>query len=106
MFDEVKEVLNSIEQVDKRVFGFISRWQSARRFSELATEYGLTKLTLHSLRHYFATQCLNAGIAEKVTTAWLGHHDSKVAKEIYQHIKSDFEDEQIKKLAKYRQVKK
>ncbi len=70
------------------------------------TNNELTKLTLHSLRHYFATQCLNAGIAEKVTTAWLGHHDSKVAKEIYQHIKSDFEDEQIKKLAKYRQVKK
>jgi len=103
----VKDRLNNdVLKVNKRVFGFISRWQSARRFSELATEYGLTKLTLHSLRHYFATQCLNAGIAEKVTTAWLGHHDSKVAKEIYQHIKSDFESEQIEKLAKYRQVKK
>jgi len=65
-----------------------------------------TNLNTHGLRHYFATQCLNAGIAEKVTTAWLGHHDSKVSKDIYQHIKSDFETEQVDKLAKYRQSKK
>ncbi len=53
-----------------------------------------------------AIQCLNAGIAEKVTTAWLGHHDSKVSKDVYQHIKSDFETEQTEKLAKYRRNKK
>jgi integrase len=105
LFDGVEEVLQEIERVDKRIFGAISRWQSARKFSELATEYGLKKLSIHGLRHYFATQCLNAGIAEKVTTAWLGHHDSKVSKDVYQHIKSDFEAEQVKKLAKYRQHK-
>ena len=105
LFDEAKEVLQEIERVDNRVFGFISKWKSTKKFSKLASEYGLKSLTMHGLRHYFATQCLEAGIAEKVTTAWLGHHDSKVAKDIYQHIKSDFENNEVKKLAKYRQNK-
>jgi integrase len=106
LFPEAKQVLSEIQHEHQRIFGSISRWQSARRVSEIASKYGLTKFTLHTLRHYFATQCLNAGIAEKVTTAWLGHHDSKVAKDIYQHIKPDFENEQIEKLTKYRSQKK
>lgn len=105
LFPEAALILKKIKNVDKRVFGSISRWQSARRFSEVASEYGLKKLSIHVLRHYFATECLNAGIAEKITTAWLGHHDSKVAKDIYQHIKPDFEREQFDKLIKYREGK-
>ncbi len=106
LFPEAKVVIDKLNRTNQRVFSLISRWQSAKRISKLATEYGFKKFTLHTLRHYFATQCLNAGIAEKVTTAWLGHHDSKVAKDIYQHIKPDFESEQVDKLSKYRANKK
>lgn len=105
LFPEAESVLNEMPRTNQRIFGSISRWQSARRFSKAATKYGLKKLTIHVLRHFFATECLNAGISEKITTAWLGHHDSKISKDIYQHIKPDFEIEQFEKLTKYRASK-
>ena len=30
-------------------------------------------LTLHSLRHYFETQCVDAGVPQFVVDAWMGH---------------------------------
>ena len=106
IFAEAKKILDKLDKTESRVFAKVSLWRSARDFSTIASQYGLNNLSLHSLRHYFATQCLNAGIAEMVTSAWLGHEDSKVTKDIYQHIKTDFETEQVNILAKYRALKK
>ncbi|MBI9008437.1 MAG: site-specific integrase [Tenericutes bacterium] len=105
LFKEAQDILNELDKTSSRVFAKVSLWRSARNFSTHATNFGLENVSLHILRHYFATQCLNAGIAKMVTSSWLGHEDSKVTENIYQHIKTDFEDEQIKKLAKYRASK-
>ena len=102
LFQDAQILLNELDKTSSRVFAKVSLWRSARNFSTHATNFGLENLSLHILRHYFATQCLNAGIAKMVTSAWLGHEDSKVTEGIYQHIKNDFENEQTKKLAKYR----
>jgi len=33
----------------------------------------LTSVSLHTLRHTFATRCLDAGIHPFIVKAWLGH---------------------------------
>ena len=106
LFEEAQDILNELDKTSSRVFAKVSLWSSARSFSTHATNFGLENVSLHILRHYFATQCLNAGIAKMVTSAWLGHEDSKVTEGIYQHIKTDFENEQTEKLAKYRASRK
>ena len=38
---------------------------------------------LHSFRHYFCSECANAGIAERVLMDWLGHRSSKMVHRYY-----------------------
>lgn len=106
LFTEAKEILSNIDHTEDIIFNQISKWQCSRMFSNYAINFGLNGLTLHVLRHYFATQCLQAGIAEKVTSAWLGHSNSLITKDIYQHINIDFEQEQLEILARYKGIKK
>ena len=45
----------------------------SRRFERLGREAGLPRLTLHGLRHTFATLALRAGVPSKVVAEVLGH---------------------------------
>jgi len=45
------------------------------------------KFTLHSVRHYFATRCIEAGIPIPTVADWLGHNDKgKLLLTVYHHI--------------------
>ena len=44
-----------------------------RRF--LGKHPDMPRLTLHSMRHSFATSCINAGIEVSKVSAWLGHRE-------------------------------
>lgn len=46
---------------------------TTRRFKRLAVQAGLPDLTVHGLRHTFATVALGSGIAGKVAQEMLGH---------------------------------
>lgn len=39
--------------------------------------------TIHSLRRFFRTTCVNAGVPERVADLWLGHNDGKSMGSIY-----------------------
>lgn len=54
--------------------------------------------TVHSLRHTFATRCIENGVPVKVLQKWLGHSDYKITMNIYVHVNSDFELETVEKL--------
>jgi integrase len=105
LFPEAKRIIDEEEKKESIIFCKVSVWQSGRKFSDIASNYGLKNLTLHVLRHYFATQCLNAGISDKVTASWLGHANSTISKEVYQHVQTEFETKEIEKLSKYRAIK-
>lgn len=46
-----------------------------------------SKFTVHSLRHYFATRCLEAGVPVQTVAAWLGHRDNgKLLLSTYAHV--------------------
>jgi len=48
-------------------------------------KYRLRKITLHGLRHTFATQLLTAGVPLAVVSAWLGHSQRSTTLNIYTH---------------------
>ena len=52
-------------------------------------------LVLHSLRHTFATRCIEKGIMPKVLAKWLGHSTTVMTMEVYTHVNNDFEKQQI-----------
>ena len=38
---------------------------------------------IHSLRHFFETFCVNAGIPQRVIDTWLGHRSDKSMAAVY-----------------------
>lgn len=70
-----------------------NHWVSAKRLNEsfvrTAAKLGLSTgrdncgFTVHSLRHFFETHCVNAGIPQRVIDAWLGHRSDRSMAAVY-----------------------
>ena len=105
IFPGVNELLKEVPHDSEEVFSFIFKNSVGHRFHHHVVKHGIEGLTLHSLRHYFATQCLEIGINDKVVQKWLGHGKLSVTKDTYQHVKPDFETTELEKMAKYRAYK-
>ncbi len=60
-------------------------------------ELGLDGVTMHTLRHTFATRCSEAGIPPKMVQKWLGHSTVEMTLNVYTHVNADFEREMTAK---------
>ena len=75
-----------------------------RRFIE---KYGIKDdsvrgdLTLHSLRHTYATRCIESGMPPKVLQNLLGHTDIKVTLDTYSDVFDNFQNENVAKVDEY-----
>lgn len=55
-----------------------------------AAQVGMARPTHHTLRHLFATRCIEAGVDIRTVAAWLGHQDNGVlALRIYGHVRDE-----------------
>ena len=52
--------------------------------------------TIHSLRHTFVTRCAELGIARHIVQRWAGHATPDMTDNVYTHLNTDFEQQQIK----------
>jgi integrase len=57
-----------------------------RAFGRAVESAGLPRLTLHGLRHSWATVALGAGVLTKVISEQLGHSSIAVTGDIYSHV--------------------
>lgn len=74
-------------QPDKRICKLSECQKSLTRACRLA---GCARLTHHSLRHLFATRCVESGIDIPTVARWLGHSDGgMVALKIYGHLRRE-----------------
>lgn len=51
--------------------------------------------TIHSLRHTFITRCAETGIARHIVQRWAGHATPDMTENVYTHLNTDFEQQQI-----------
>ena len=58
----------------------------SRRFQRLTVRLRLTGLRLHDLRHWYATECLKAGVHPKVVSEALGHSSVAFTMDVYSHL--------------------
>ena len=58
-------------------------------------------VSLHSLRHTFATRCIEAGMQPKVLQHILGHSDIKITLNTYCDAFESFQNENIAKTDEY-----
>jgi integrase len=57
----------------------------SREFDRRVERYGLPRITLHGLRHTWATLALEAGVHPKVVSERLGHANIAITLDIYSH---------------------
>jgi integrase len=57
-----------------------------RRFARLVRDAGLPPITLHGVRHSYATAALAAGEPLKVVSERLGHASTTITANLYQHV--------------------
>lgn len=70
-----------------------------RHFKKRGCELGLSPAyTFHSLRHSFATQAMESGVAVKVISVLLGHSKTATTTEIYLHLSEQFIREEMMKM--------
>jgi len=105
LFEDARVILEALPKKTTLVFSDIFPNAVSKRFSIYARQFGIN-LSLHSLRHYFASQCYAAGIDKKLVQIWLGHENYSTTIDTYTHIDTQFECEQVQRMAKYRADKK
>ena len=93
---KLKQIILDNKNASDRLFPYTTN-QVTKAFQRLQKKYKLD-YTLHSLRHTFATRCLESGVSIRVVQKWLGHSRIDTTSKIYTHILSSFEYEECKKL--------
>lgn len=69
------------------------------RFKKITEELGLSGVHFHSLRHTFATRCVEVGFEIKSLSEILGHASPKITLERYVHSSIELKRDNMKKLA-------
>jgi len=69
------------------------------RFIRRVNQYGLPRLTLHGLRHTWATLALEQGIHPRVVQERLGHSTIAITLGIYSHVTPTLHDEAAERVA-------
>lgn len=67
---------------------------------KLAKQAGIEKLSMHSLRHTFATRAIEAGMRPKTLQKLLGHSNIGITMNLYVHVSEDEKEKEMQKLEK------
>ena len=67
-------------------------------FKKFCETHGLRDFKFHTLRHTFATRCVESGMDIKVLSELLGHSSVKITLDRYVHPSMDFKKAQISSL--------
>jgi integrase len=61
---------------------------------------GITRITHHGLRHFFATVCIESGVDIPTVSRWLGHKDGgALAMRVYGHLRREHSIAQAQKVS-------
>lgn len=90
-----------IELIPKDPLKPFKSWNKDRldkEFKKITTKLKFKKITIHSLRHTFATNCIENGIDMVVLQKWLGHSSITMTLDRYTHISEEYKQSQTKKI--------
>lgn len=66
--------------------------------NKIAVKAGIPTFSMHTLRHTFATRCIEAGMKPKTLQKILGHSNISITMNLYVHVTDDEKRNEMKKL--------
>lgn len=75
-----------------------TRVNMARSLIWTCNQLGMERISVHGLRHSFATRCIECGIRPKTLQKILGHSNLNITMDLYVHVTEDALAEEMKKL--------
>jgi integrase len=67
------------------------------RLKTICKKLNMEPFTMHSLRHTFATRCIESGVPAIVLKTWLGHTDIHVTLDTYTDVFEAMENKAIER---------
>ena len=67
----------------------------------LKSEFGITDISTHSLRHSYGTRCIESGMAPVVVQRLMGHADISVTLNTYTSVYDKFKESEVDKVNQY-----
>lgn len=77
----------------RRCGRFEKSYPKAQKLANLPEHF-----TSHSLRHFFISKCVEAGINFLVIAKWVGHSSTKMIEQVYAHLSPEFKNSEMNKL--------
>ncbi len=71
-----------------------------RCLEKLCVKAGIEKISMHTLRHTFATRCIESGMKPKTLQKILGHANISMTMDLYVHVTEDEKEKEMKKFEK------
>lgn len=78
--------------------GYLDRKRPQQRLDAIRKKYNIEGLTLHSIRHTYATRLFEKGVSPKVVQSLLGHKDIQTTLNIYTHVMKEKIEFEVNKL--------
>lgn len=81
--------------------GNVLRWNYIQNeLTKVTKEAGLPRLTMHALRHTFATRCIEAGMRPKTLQVLLGHSSVDFTMNLYVHVTPEQKEKEVLRVEK------
>lgn len=79
---------------------FVSPRTYEYRYHKILDEYNIPSVNYHTLRHTFATRCIEVGVDVKTLSEILGHANVSITLNTYVHSSMELKRQQLEKLSK------
>lgn len=71
-----------------------------KHLKKLCDEAGIKRISMHTLRHTFATRCIESGMKPKTLQNILGHANISMTMDLYVHVTEDEKEKEMQKFEK------
>ncbi len=72
-----------------------------RALHEVSDKLGMERFSMHSLRHTFATRCIESGMRPKTLQKIMGHSELSITMDLYVHVTDDAIEDEMRKFERH-----
>lgn len=87
--DRAIDILDGLDRKSEYVFTPTKRCVYNKQLRRICKRAGIEPLSIHKLRHTFATRCIESGMRPKTLQKILGHSDITITLNYYVHVADD-----------------